>query len=312
MAGENDGGDGGSGGGGGGGSSDAPKGNWRDGLPDDIKGNAALANLEDVGQMAKSFIDMKAYQGNSLHIPGEDAGEEQRKQFTDKLLEKAPNVMLRPDFGNQDQSREFYRTLGMPSEAAGYEMPQLSDLPEGMNSNNEKMEFFRGIAHDAGLTKGQFDKVITKVFENDMASATAQLDEHKAAMEALTNEWGLVTTERLAATLAIAKKTQAPDSLIKALENNQLPVNLVKWIHGLSVSIGSEGQQLSTADNSKPGRMTPAEAQVKIDEIYANRDHAFFKGKKEAMDKMLELVKFAKPGASTDINDLRRGYTVLK
>lgn len=297
-------------GGGDDGGSDAPKGNWRDALPDDLKGNAALANMDNVGQVAKAFIDMKSYQGNSLHIPGEDAGEEQRQQFVEKLLAKAPNVMLRPDFDNQDQSRDFYRTLGMPSEAAGYEMPQLNDLPDGMNSNNEKMEFFRGIAHEAGLTKGQFAKVITKVLENDLASATTQLDEHKVAMEALTNEWGMATKERMAAALDIAKKTKAPDSLIKALENNQLPVNLVKWIHSLSVSIGSESNQLSTADDSMSGRMTPAEAQEKIDEIYANRDHAFFKGDKKAMAKMLELVKFVKPGASTDINDLRRGYSI--
>jgi hypothetical protein len=290
-----------------GGDANAPTENWRDALPDDIKGSASLAVFDDVGQMAKGFVELKSYQGNSLRIPGEDAGDDDRKQFVDKLLDKVPSVMLRPDFDNQDQSREFYRTLGMPAESSGYEMPELNDVPEGVNANSDKMDFFRGIAHEAGLSKGQFNQVMAKVIEHDLADAQGQLDEHKLAMEGLNSEWGMATKERLAATLDIAKKTKAPDSLVEALQKNQLPVDLVKWIHGLSVSIGSESNQIGTADDSIAGRMTPAEAQEKINEIYANKNHAFHRGDKAAMNKMLELVQSSNPSASTDVNDLRRG-----
>ena len=48
--------------------------NWRDTLPDDLKGNPALANFQDIGQMAKSFVDMKSFQGDSIRVPGQDAG----------------------------------------------------------------------------------------------------------------------------------------------------------------------------------------------------------------------------------------------
>ena len=51
--------------------------------------------------------------------------------------------------------------------------------------------------------------------------------------------------------------------------------------------------------------MTPQEAQAKIDEIYANKEHPFHRGDKVAMKRMLELVAAANPGSSTDISELR-------
>lgn len=277
--------------------------NWRDALPDEIKADASLANFQDMGQMAKSFIEMKSYQGNSIHVPGEDAGDEARETFIAKLLDKAPNVMLRPDFNNTEQSKEFYRTLGMPDKADGYEFTP----PEGKKIDNEKVNQFRALAHDMGLTKGQFTKFITAVTESDVSEAEAAEAAQKESMDALNKEWGMATSERISQALSIAERTKAPDQVIESIKEGKMDVEMVKWIHSLSVSIGDEGNNLGNLPPTNNGKMIPAEAQEKIDEIYNNKEHPFHKGDKVAMKHMLELVGAAHPEASKDLNNLRSG-----
>jgi len=284
--------------------------NWRDGLPDEIKASPALANFEDISQVAKAFVDMKSYQGNSISIPGEDAGDEQRQQFVEKLIEKAPNVMLRPDLDNPEQSRDFYRTMGMPDKSDGYGVPEIKDLPEGVNQDSERLDFFREIAHKAGLTKGQFDKIMSEVITQDISTATSTLESQKAEMESLKQEWGAATDDRLGQALGLMEKTKAPDHLIEAMKNNQLPADIIKWAHSLAVSIGQEGTNLGNSDLSNNGAaLTPQEAQDKIDEIYANKDHPFHKGDPAAMKRMVDLVAAKNPGSSKDVNDLRKGMS---
>lgn len=281
--------------------------NWRDSLPDDLKANPSLANFEDIGAMAKSFVDLKTYQGNSISIPGEDAGDEARQQFTKKLMEKAPNVMLKPDFDSPEQSVEFYRTMGMPEKSDGYGTPEIKDIPEGVKTDDTRLDFFRGIAHKAGLSKGQFNKIMTEVIQQDIVSSVEGISAQKVEMDGLTKEWGMATEERMEQAKGILEKTGAPESLREALNKRQLPSDLIKWIHGLATSIGSEGTNFGNNDTSANGRMTPQEAKEKIEEIYANKEHAFHKGDKAAMARMLELVAAANPKASVDLNDLRKG-----
>ncbi len=279
-------------------------GNWRDALPDEIKADASLANFQDIGQMAKSFIDMKSYQGNSIHIPGDDAGDEQRATFITKLLDKAPGVMMRPDFNNSEQSKEFYRTLGMPEKADGYEFT----APEGKKIDEDKVNQFRTMAHDIGLTKSQFNKFITAITESDIGEVEAAETAQKESMDALNKEWGMATPERISQALSIAERTKAPDHVIASIKEGKMDVEMVKWIHSLSVSIGGgEGNNLGNLPPTNNGAMTPAEAKEKVDEIYKNRDHPFHKGDKEAMKRMIELVGFANPEASKDVDSLRAG-----
>ncbi len=280
-------------------------GNWRDSLPEDIKANASLANFSDVGQMAKSFIEMKSYQGNSIHVPGEDAGDEARIQFTQKLIDKAPNVMLKPDFNNAEQSVEFFRTLGMPEKAEGYEFTP----PEGAPINDAKLAQFRELAHEIGLTKSQFTNFITKITESDVAEVTAAVTAQKDAMGELNKEWGMATQERIDAAISIAERTKAPDHLIDSIKKGNLSPDMVKWVHSLSVSIGNEGNNLGDLPNNQTGKMTPGEAKEKIAEIYDNKTHPFHRGDATAMKQMISLVAASNPGSSTDINDLRTGMS---
>ena len=48
------------------------------------------------------------------------SGEADKTAFLEKLINNAPNVMLKPDFSEQTQSQEFYRTIGKPEEFSKY------------------------------------------------------------------------------------------------------------------------------------------------------------------------------------------------
>lgn len=283
------------------------KDNWRNSIADeDMRANKALANFDTLDDAIKGYIDLKSYQGNSLHIPGEDTNEEQRAEFANKLVEKVPSVMLRPDPDNADQTKEFYRSAGMPEESSGYEAPEV-ELPDGMKKNEDRLEFFKGLAHESGLNKSQFKKIMEGVEKADIETTISAQESHQKATDALNTEWGAAADERKQAALNIAEKTGAPESLVEAIKSGTVPPELTKWIYGLSTAIGSEGTNLANNQQTKPGKMTPDEAKDKIAEIYANKEHPFHKSDLRAQKKMLELVVLANPGASSDVNELRTG-----
>lgn len=296
-------------GGGEGAGTNAPSANWRDVLPDDIKGNASLAQIMDIPALAKSFIETKSFQGNSIRIPGEDASEQAVAEFNDKIMARVPGVMLRPDMDNPDQNRDFYRMAGMPEKAEMYEAPEV-ELPEGISHDESKIEAFKEIAHKIGLSKTQYKEFLSTILSQDIEAETLRLTDQKESMAELQKEWGVTTEDKKAAALTIAEKTGAPEAILEGLKENTLPPDIVKWIHGISTSIGNEGNNLGDAPNNVNSRMTPAEAIEKMAEIRNNRDHPFYKGDKAAMDRMLELQGYATPDASRDINDLRKGLTI--
>lgn len=281
--------------------------NWRDSLPEDLKGSASLANFSDIPALAKSYTELVSYQGASIRIPGEDAGDEQRTEFVNKLLDKVPNVMLKPDLDSPEQTREFYRTMGMPAEAKDYGSPDA----DGTDINSDRVTAFQEIAHKAGLSKDQFKAQITEILAQDVAESEAATKAQEEGLEGLYKEWGLATDERMNQALLIAQKTGAPEYMIEAMKEKNLPADVLQWIYGISEAIGQgEGTNLANNDASEQGRMTPDEANAKIQEIMGNQKHPYFHGDKNAMMKMLELQAAANPGASTDVNDLRRGMTV--
>lgn len=283
-----------------------PDENWRDILSDETKGNPALANFTDVQQMADSFLEMKSFQGRSIVIPGTDAGDEAQAKFIESLMDKAPNVMLKPDFDNAEQSNEFYTTMGKPKTADEYKTPEF-EFPEGEKINEDKVAAVKKLAHDIGLNQSQYEKFISTMTEQDIVTLNEGHENQKNSMKELNKEWGDATKERIEAALSIAERTHAPQEIIDQIKSNTLPMEAMKWIHSLSVSIGDEGNQLGDLPHNQTGTMTPAEAQESIDAIYANKQHAFHNGNPAAMVRMVELVGIANPGMSKDVGAIRAG-----
>ncbi len=274
--------------------------NWRDSLPDEIKGSEALANFEDVSALAQGFIEAKTYQGSSIRIPGEDAGDEDRKIFNEKMLEKMPTLMYKPDFENPEQSQEFYRTLGMPETADKYTFPEI-EPPEGVELQTEKLEGFREIAHKHGLTAAQFKGIMADVVTGDIATAQADIESIAANMTAIKEKFGEAFKDNMGKINTLLTRTGAPESLIEAAGNGMVNLETIDWLYQMGKQMGGEGfdfkGELDT--NTSDAKMTPDEALAAIDEINRNKEHPYWKGtgdeKKRATEHMIMLMKFAHP-----------------
>lgn len=274
--------------------------NWRDELPEEIRGSEALANFENVGQMAQSFLEAKKYQGQSLKIPGEDAGEEDRQAFIDKLINKVPTLMPKPNLDDQEQSVEFYRSLGMPETKDAYEPPEI-EIPEGVKIQEEKAEIFKEIAHKHGLTTKQYKGMMADILSGDIEESKATLEAIAENQRAIKEKFGHAFKDNMNKIVGILTKTDAPEFLIEEIKGGSLDIDTVEWLYQLSKSMGGEGTNFDE-DEDQGGRdvkMTPDEAKAAIAEINANRQHPYWVGtgeeKQRATQRMVELMRFANP-----------------
>ena len=106
----------------------SPATDWKDQLPDDLKGHQALENISDVGVLAKTMIHAQSMVGaEKIAVPG--------KWATD------------------DDWDQVWNKLGRPEDATGYEL----DLGEGAEPDAEFIDSFRQAAHGAGLREVSSD-----------------------------------------------------------------------------------------------------------------------------------------------------------
>ena len=82
---------------------------WRTSIPEEIRGHKSLEHIQDVGALAKSYVNAQSMIGaDKVAIPGKHATDE--------------------DWG------EVYRRLGRPDTPDGYELN--NEMPEGAQSSD--------------------------------------------------------------------------------------------------------------------------------------------------------------------------------
>jgi hypothetical protein len=102
-------------------------GDWRESIPEDLRGAPSLKKFEDVGALAKSYIELEK-RGFGLPVPN------------DKWTEK--------------EWEQLYDKLGRPESPEGYGFSD-GDIPEGMQFDKELQDWFSQEAHKVGLSKKQ-------------------------------------------------------------------------------------------------------------------------------------------------------------
>ena len=140
---------------------------WMEQLPDDLKGNELLTGFRTIGELGKKFIELDGRVKKSVLLPGDDATEEERA--------------------------EFFNRLGRPETPDGYELKR-PELPDAIHYDEEQEAEFRKTAHQLGLTseqaKGLYDwyhRMVLNAY-NDAEKARAELKEQ--AVKTLKSEWG--------------------------------------------------------------------------------------------------------------------------
>jgi hypothetical protein len=267
-----------------------PEPNWKDSLPEEIRGHKTLADVEDVGALAKQFIDAQATMGTSIRIPGPDAGNEALTSFHTKLAEKVPGLIPTPDPDNAEQMNALYTRMGRPSEAIGYEHPDGVDPTQ--------MADFADLAHSLGLTKTQYKGMLSSLVEKTAKTAETTTAEFDAATRALKQEWGIVYEDNLQLVQSVMKGTGAPAEFLEAAADSKLPAGTIKWLHNIGKQLGSEG--INFQKDESTSRLAPAEAKARVAEIMGDREGPYWDGAhpqhKEYVQRVVDLNRAAAVG----------------
>ena len=260
---------------------------WIDEVPEEYRDH--LKDVKDVGSLAKQFVDQQAFLGNSIRIPGEDAGEEAKQEFMEKLLSKAPGLMYRPDPTNEQAMKDFWASAGVPDSPDGYD---LGELPEGTN------EEFVKTAKELGAKYGLTNQGLKQYVEDQVLRNKAQVEAFQEAqtedLKALSQEWGQATESKLEDIKRFSHDMGLPGSFQEALTNNEVGSDWLKAMDKIIQQFGglSEDQE-GTFQNGRNQIDTPAEIMQKVAEIEANP--AFRKTGdpryKGLVEKRMELLK---------------------
>ena len=139
--------------------------NWRDSLPESIRGHKSLESIADVGSLAKGYVHAQSLVGaDKIPVPG--------KWATD------------------DDWNHVYTKLGKPDTADGYSF----ETPEGAEVDPDMLEWFKGTAHKAGLNPGQaqnlFIDYLTQIGQRQAHMEGVQQQAMDASIDALKKNGG--------------------------------------------------------------------------------------------------------------------------
>jgi hypothetical protein len=267
-------------------------------LPEEYRDNETLKRFNSPVDLAKSYVELRGLQGNSIRIPGKDAGEEDRKKFLDSLLTNAPNVMLKPNFDEKEQNDEFWRTLGWPDK------PEAYDPGEEVKLDDDVLNEIRTVAHDARLTTAQANKLIKAFNDREMERQNIIGSKIEGMTKELKQQWGVTFEDRVNAAQKINEQFY-PGREFSALSPKE-----IEALYKVHESLTGKGPQAPSQDGQQSSRDTPEEAKEKYAEIM-RRVHA--PDSDLSRDEKLKMVQkgmdiLVKAGvARADLNELRAG-----
>lgn len=260
---------------------------WRSSLPEELRDAPFFKEAAGPNDALKQIQNAASYMGNSLRIPGENAGEDDWKAFNQKLVEKVPGLMPKP---GQENMEEVYAALGRPDKPEGYvyEPPEDVDLPTDY-------EAFAKVAHKHGLSQAQFKGLLDDVVGQSREQVEIAQAEHNQEMKDLNNEWGMAYDKNVSAVKNFLKLTDAPEGIQNLIEEGAMSAAELKWIHSIATATKSPTELATHQSNSTV--MTPQEARNQIQEILNNSDHPYWKPNdprnRDAIDKMVQLQRMA-------------------
>jgi len=236
---------------------------WRDALPDDIRESDTLKDVADVGSLAQQFIDQSKYLGTSIRLPGEDANDEARAEFRQKLMDKNTGLMEVPNLEDADSMASIYDTLGRPKEAGDYDRPEV----EGIKLDDNKFTPITEAAHKAGISKRQFASIMNEALRIDAEAFQAESGKRNEDTKALKTEWGPAYEEKLATASKLAELTEAPEGLVNAIKEGTVDASTLRWLDKIGAQLGGEASEIINQGQGDNGAVTKSEALMRSQEI---------------------------------------------
>ena len=228
---------------------------WMDGLSDELKGSEGLKKFTSVEGLAKSYLNVESMNGRSVRIAGPDASAEDRAAAYNDVIEKMPELMLRPNPDSPEQMKEYYTMMGVPEDAEGYSV-------DGIDLDASLVNELRQLAKDTNMSKTQWKTYVSKMAGMQTATQQSAEDSRVRMGAELKTVWGLAFEDRYAVVQRFLEERPGYGSV-----ETQSPQQMVEHYETARALKGHKqmGDQPVTS-----ARNTPDEAKAQIKEIDNN------------------------------------------
>lgn len=283
---------------------------WYESLPDELKSapffKAGDDGPKELSQVVADLTGAAQHMGNSIRIPGADAGDEAMAEFRQRAASKIPGLMVMPSEDDDEAMMSVFRSMGMPDKPEDYKLPEI----EGVDWTATDMGDAKAQAHALGMTQKQFSTMIAKQQEQQTVATERTEHELAEAMTALKGEWGAAYDTRVGMIKDVLAQTDAPEYLTQMLESGKLPPADMRMFHRMADMLGAEGSQVAGQEGSSV-TTTPDDALAQLTDIENRADRALFDpmhpDHKRLVKKRVELMMLAYPDSST--GDLRTSWS---
>lgn len=229
------------------------------GIPEEYHNEPIFKDAPDLPTVFKITRDLNSYKGSAIRVPGPEASEADRKEFSEKLKKHAPNLVALPE-KEEEREAALMERLGTPKEAKEYAPPKDHGLPDNV------IERLRAEAKEEGLTKRQFERRVERE-KKAFGDATAR---ETAAQTALKQKLGASFEETLTAAAAAAQRLGASAEVVEAVRTGKVDAAVAQTYINASKALGTEPGDLGGHRGGGPTRLTPDEISSRIAEIYKN------------------------------------------
>ena len=245
--------------------------NWREGLPESIRGEKCLDSIKTIGTLAQSYVHAQhAIGSNKVAIPGDNA--------------------------TKAEWDEFYKACGRPDTEEAYKHDGVK-LPEGITLDDAQVKSFRKFAFEHGLSQKAFEAALAfdvgRVAQMQQAAKAAHDAEYNETLTKLRTEFG----GRFETVVAQCNKAMDTFGLTDVLREKGLLNNytIIKALAGIGERIGEsklrggEGQPTSSDPASRL-----AEIQGNPDDAYYKKDHPAHNARVAEVNGLLAALAKAK------------------
>jgi hypothetical protein len=261
---------------------------WKEALPEALQSEPVIKEATSVESVAQQLVNAQKLIGDSIRIPGAEAGAEAIKEFTEKLLKvdgvvKTPGAEAKPE-----EVAAFYNKLGRPEKPDGYTVKPI----EGDND----FELIRDTVHKLGLSNKQFTDYYAdraKFMKNLQTEGEAQAVKWN---DQLKQKYGAEYKDVVTRAGNILEKLAEPE-LMEQLKTSGLiqSPGLINMMSKLADELDDD----TVSSLFKGKAPTPVQhkgtAQAQVDEIRANKEHPYHDrnapGHAEAVENVSRLYK---------------------
>ena len=243
-------------------------------LSDEVRKDPSMSKFEKSSNedIAKSYISLQSkISAKGLTIPGKNATKEEKSAF--------------------------WKELGRPDTADGYQIELPQDLHKSITSDAESQKAFKGKCHEIGLSAEQ-TQLLHSWYMTEISGKMKQQDEEDTKVvnetkTALNAKWGTTYEGKLELANRVVNKfggEKVLELFKEGLGANPLVLEMLSNIgDALSEDV------LGPGGKSQYGGLTPAAADAKVKEIMNNPKHPYNDGAnplhKEAVEEVLSLNK---------------------